>query len=157
MILSSLALSENNNDGGQKLNKLGSFVTSLKETGMRGQISLREGIWRPRGYGKRSLQAHAQKTMPTVGVVVAGSRQTSAFLSRFCKMLPTVIRHEAPEAIGAPDFKRRSLSQDESFACAYIASGKRMINPSRFGICTLGSVCAFTMSFSSISLFCAKI
>ena len=133
-------------------------MTSLKETGMRGQISLREGIRRPRGYGKPSLQAHAQKTMPTVGVVVAGSRQMSTFLSRFCKMLPTVIRHEAPEAIGAPDFKRRkSLSQDESFACAYIASGKRTINPSRFGICTLGSVCAFIVSVSPISLFCAKI
>jgi hypothetical protein len=39
-MLSSLALGENNNDGSQKLNKLGSFVTSLKETGMQGQISL---------------------------------------------------------------------------------------------------------------------
>ena len=77
---------------------------------MRGQISLREGIRRPRGYGKRSLQAHAQKTMPTVGVVVAGSRQTSTFLSRFCKMLPTVIRHEAPEAIGGLTSSVASLS-----------------------------------------------
>ena len=42
-------------------------------------------------------------------------------------------------------------------ACAYIASGKRTINPSRFGICTLGNVCALIVSFSPISLFCAKI
>jgi hypothetical protein len=39
---------------------------------------------------------------------------------------------------------------------AYIASGKRTINPSRFGIFTFGSVCAFIVSFSPISLFSAK-
>jgi len=74
-ILSSLALSENNNDGGQKLNKLGSFVTSLKETGMRGQrrYTAFAGIW------KTVAPGHAQKTMPTVSVVVAGTRQTSTF------------------------------------------------------------------------------
>src|SRR5215831_2016229 len=43
-----------------------------------------------------------------------------------------------------------------SVACAYIESGKRTINPSRFGIFTFGSVCAFMVSFSSISLFSAK-
>ena len=41
-------------------------------------------------------------------------------------------------------------------AAAHIASGKRGINPSRFGIRTLGSVWAFIVSFSPISLFSAK-
>jgi hypothetical protein len=39
---------------------------------------------------------------------------------------------------------------------AHIASGKRTINPSRFGIFTLGKVSAFMVSFSPMSLFCAK-
>ena len=43
-----------------------------------------------------------------------------------------------------------------SVAAAHIASGKRTINPLRFGICTLGSVCALIVSFSPISLFCAR-
>ena len=38
----------------------------------------------------------------------------------------------------------------------YIASGKRTMNPSRFGIRTLGSVWAFIVSSSPISLFSAK-
>src|SRR5262249_61325532 len=38
----------------------------------------------------------------------------------------------------------------------YILSGKRGMNPSRFGILTLGRVCAFISSFSPISLFCAR-
>ena len=39
----------------------------------------------------------------------------------------------------------------------YIASGKRTMNPSRFGMCTLGNVSAFIVSLSPMSLFSARI
>ena len=42
------------------------------------------------------------------------------------------------------------------YDAGYILSGKRMINPSRFGIRTFGSVFASIASFSPISLFDAK-
>ena len=42
-------------------------------------------------------------------------------------------------------------------AAAYKASGKRMMNPSRFGILTLGNVSAFIVSLSPMSLFSARI
>ena len=42
------------------------------------------------------------------------------------------------------------------YDAGYILSGKRMINPSRFGIRTFGSVLASIASFSPISLFDAK-
>ena len=38
----------------------------------------------------------------------------------------------------------------------FIRSGKRMMNPSRFGIRTLGNVSALSVSFSPMSLFAAK-
>lgn len=57
--------------------------------------------------------------------------------------------HQLAEACGYPLPPRL-------IAAAHIASGKRTINPLRFGICTLGRVCALIVSFSPISLFCAK-
>ena len=49
-----------------------------------------------------------------------------------------------------------SIASAGRWRAAHIASGKRTINPSRFGIRTLGSVWAFIVSFSPISLFSAK-
>ena len=42
------------------------------------------------------------------------------------------------------------------YDASYILSGKRMMNPSRFGIRTFGSVLASIASFSPMSLFDAK-
>jgi hypothetical protein len=42
-------------------------------------------------------------------------------------------------------------------AAAYSASGKRMMNPSRFGMRTLDNVSAFIVSLSPMSLFSARI
>ena len=47
----------------------------------------------------------------------------------------------------------RKPSRDDA---SYILSGKRMMNPSRFGIRTFGSVLASIASFSPMSLFDAR-
>jgi hypothetical protein len=41
-------------------------------------------------------------------------------------------------------------------SAGYILSGKRIMNPSRFGICTFGNVLASSVSFSPMSLFDAR-
>jgi hypothetical protein len=60
---------------------------------------------------------------------------------------------ERPLASGRQEVSAPSLA----VARAHIASGKRIRNPSRFGILTFGNVCAFIVSFSPISLFKARI
>ena len=53
-------------------------------------------------------------------------------------------------------FSTEFVREPSLYRCGYILSGKRMINPSRFGIRTFGSVLASIASFSPISLFDAK-
>ena len=60
----------------------------------------------------------------------------------------------------SPNVENAARPQGPAFlqiAAAYSASGKRMMNPSRFGIFTLGKVSAFIVSLSPMSLFSARI
>jgi len=52
--------------------------------------------------------------------------------------------------------KRGSGRAERGVAVVQIRSGKRMMKLSRFGIFTLGSVCAFIASSSGMSLLAAK-
>lgn len=52
---------------------------------------------------------------------------------------------------GEPDVVQLLFEADPNVS--YCLSGNRIMNPSRFGICTLGSVWAFIVSFSPMRLF----
>jgi len=56
-----------------------------------------------------------------------------------------------------PQFRSRRVGSRAYARTSHcIRSGKRMMNPSRFGIRTLGNVSALSVSFSPMSLFAAK-
>src|SRR5262249_43579142 len=69
-------------------------------------------------------------------------------------------------ALACKDRRRRHKDQGKNrsensglhcYLLTYSRSGKRMMKPSRFGIRTLGNVCAFIVSFSPMSLFSERI
>jgi len=56
-----------------------------------------------------------------------------------------------------PQFRSRRVGSGAYARTShFIRSGKRIMNPSRFGIRTLGNVSALSVSFSPMSLFAAK-
>jgi hypothetical protein len=66
--------------------------------------------------------------------------------------LPGLGRHDQ-----RPQFRSRRVDSGAYARTShFIISGKRMMNPSRFGIRTLGNVSALSVSFSPMSLFAAK-
>ena len=69
-----------------------------------------------------------------------------------------LIRVDALEKLIAdPRAAHRQKQPMTRCPAAHIASGKRTINPSRFGMRTLGNVSAFIVSLSPMSLFSARI
>jgi hypothetical protein len=70
----------------------------------------------------------------------------------FGSLFQSVMDTRARRAAGAHYITEKNIIKRTFFIC-YIASGKRTMKPSRFGIFTFGKVCAFIASLSPISLF----
>jgi hypothetical protein len=80
-----------------------------------------------------------------------------ARFTRVCAAIDKQLFTVAIQAIPAITTLSSEIVRKPSlYNAGYILSGKRMINPSRFGIRTFGSVFASIASFSPISLFDAK-
>ena len=100
-----------------------------------------------------STVAVADEASPAVGSSSAPDCSSTIQTGATCRPNPRAPARDRAAEVGAgwiPSVCCRLVP------AAHMASGKRTINPLRFGICTLGSVCALIVSFSPISLFCAR-